>query len=145
MLAALAAGMTTAATLSLAPPAGASGSPGGRILDIAETRAGDWYSYGSAGPYAFDCSGLVWWAARQAGITLPRTSYGMAAGSAHLEIIPLDEAERGDILVYPGDGHVEFKTDWHHGSFGAEEPGTRVGWHTWNAYWHPVFALRVIG
>lgn len=30
------------------------------------------YSYGASGPYYFDCSGLVWWAYKQAGISIPR-------------------------------------------------------------------------
>ena len=52
-------------------------SIGNRILNEAETRTGDWYSYGSAGPSAFDCSGLVYWASHKLGVNMPRTTYGM--------------------------------------------------------------------
>lgn len=116
-------------------------SLGGRVLDKAETRTGDWYSYGSAGPSYFDCSGLVYWAAAQLGITIPRTTYGMLAGGTHLYRIPLSEARRGDLLFY-GSGHVELDTMWWHWSFGAQEPGTRVGWHYWSGWWQPTMAMR---
>lgn len=114
---------------------------GNAILNTAETRAGDWYSYGAAGPYAFDCSGLVVWAAARHGISLPRTTYGMLAGSAHLYQIPLADARRGDLLFY-GSGHVEFNTDWYHESFGAHDSGTRVGWIAWGWGWQPTVAMR---
>lgn len=114
---------------------------GDRVLNAAETRTGDWYSYGTAGPSTFDCSGLVYWAAKQLGVTLPRTTFGMLAGTAHLYRIPLSWARRGDVLFY-GSGHEEIDTAWYHTSFGAQVTGTRVGWHHWNAYWHPTMAMR---
>ena len=52
-------------------------SIGSRILDEAETRAGDWYVYGGAGPSVFDCSGLVYWASHKLGVNMPRTTYAM--------------------------------------------------------------------
>lgn len=115
-----------------------------RALDWAEAQAGKPYIYGGTGPYGFDCSGLVMMAwLRGAGVSLPRTSYQIAADLSRLRIIPVSQARRGDILVYPGAGHVELKTRARNGSFGALEPGTRIGWHRWNAYWHPVFALAL--
>jgi cell wall-associated NlpC family hydrolase len=117
---------------------------GNSILDTAESRAGDWYSYGSAGPGAFDCSGLVYWAAAQHGIDVPRTTYGMLAGSAHLVRIPLADAQRGDLLFY-GSGHVEFKTIWPLTSFGAHHSGTTVGWvRWWPGGWEPTMAMRFV-
>ena len=114
-------------------------SIGNRILDMAETRTGDWYSYGSAGPYAFDCSGLVYWASHKLGVNMPRTTYGMLA-SSHLYRVY--SPRRGDLAFY-GTGHVEFVTAWYHTTFGAQNVGTRVGWHTWNAYWHPTMYFRI--
>lgn len=114
-------------------------SIGNRILDMAETRTGDWYSYGSAGPYAFDCSGLVYWASHRLGVNMPRTTYGMLA-SSHLYRVY--SPRRGDLAFY-GTGHVEFVTAWYHTTFGAQNAGTRVGWHTWNAYWHPTMYFRI--
>lgn len=136
---------TAAGTIIAADAAHASTrTPGGQMLSWAEVHAlGRPYQTGGTGPYGYDCSGTVYAAARALGISLPRTSYEMARGSAHLTPIPLSRAVRGDILVYPGGGHVEFKTAWRDGSFGASHHGTVVGWHTWSPYWHPVFALRV--
>jgi NlpC/P60 family len=115
---------------------------GNSILDTAESRAGDWYVYGAAGPDEFDCSGLVYWAAAQHGIDLPRTTYGMLAGSPHLYPVPVADARRGDLLFY-GSGHVEFATDWYHMSFGAHDSGSRLGWiRWWPGSWEPTMAMR---
>ena len=61
--------LVTAVGLSVAPADAATASPGQQLLAAAETRTGDWYSYGSAGPATFDCSGLVEWAAHEVGIS----------------------------------------------------------------------------
>ena len=42
-----------------------------QALRKAETKIGDWYQWGAAGPSSFDCSGLVVWAYAQLGISLP--------------------------------------------------------------------------
>ena len=140
VLLALIAGLAGA---GLAAPAAhaSSGSLGDRVLNVAETRAGDWYSYGSAGPSAFDCSGLVFYAAGRLGISIPRTTYGMLAGSAHLYRIPLSQIRRGDLLFF-GSGHVEINTAWYHTSFGAHHSGTRVGWRAWSGWYAPTMAMR---
>ena len=114
-------------------------SIGNRILDMAETRAGDWYSYGSAGPSFFDCSGLVYWASHRLGVNMPRTTYGMLSSSLLYRVY---SPQRGDLAFY-GTGHVEFVTSWYHTTFGAQNSGTRVGWHTWNAYWYPTMYFRI--
>lgn len=143
-------GLAGGAAAASAPPAGASvRAPavtsvqylGARVLDRAETRVNDWYSYGAAGPSTFDCSGLVYWAAGQLGISVPRTTYGMLAGSAHLYRIPLSWVRRGDLLFF-GSGHVEFATFWWHMSFGAHHSGTQVGWRSWDSYYAPTMAMR---
>lgn len=142
LLGAVAATTAPAAGASVRAPAATSVQYlGARVLDKAETRAGDWYSYGAAGPSAFDCSGLVYWAAGQLGISLPRTTYGMLAGSAHLYRIPLSQIRRGDLLFF-GSGHVEINTFWWHVSFGAHHSGTQVGWRGWNSYYAPTMAMR---
>lgn len=123
-------------------PAMSSATLGDRVLNKAESKAGVWYVYGAAGPSNFDCSGLVFWAAGQLGIALPRTTYGMLAGSAHLYRIPLSWARRGDLLFY-GSGHVELNTGWWHTTFGAQQTGTRVGWHPWSGWWAPTMAMRL--
>ena len=124
-----------------AAPRVTSSTLGDRVLNTAETKAWHWYSYGAAGPTYFDCSGLVVWAAAQHGITIPRTTYGMLAGSAHLYRIPLSSARRGDLLFF-GSGHVEFDTAWYHTSFGAHHSGTQVSWRTWSGWYAPTAAMR---
>lgn len=114
-------------------------SIGNRILDMAETRTGDWYVYGGAGPYVFDCSGLVYWASHRLGVNMPRTTYGMLGSSLLYRVY---SPQRGDLAFY-GTGHVEFVTAWPHTTFGALHTGTRVGWHSWNAYWHPTMYFRI--
>jgi len=132
------------AAVPASPARAFSGTLGGRILDTAETQAGCWYAYGGAGPCraGYDCSGTVYWAARQLGITMPRTTYGMLAGSAHLYRIPLSQARRGDLMFY-GSGHVEIMTAWPDTTYGAQQTGTRLGWHRWGPYWQPTMAMRV--
>ncbi len=118
-------------------------STGNRILDEDETRAGDWYVYGGAGPRVFDCSGLVYWASHRLGVNMPRTTYGMLSqGVSSGLLYRVSSPRRGDLAFY-GTGHVEFVTTWSHTTFGAQHTGTRVGWHHWNAYWHPTMYYRI--
>jgi cell wall-associated NlpC family hydrolase len=122
-------------------PRVSSATLGDRVLNKAETKAWHWYSYGAAGPTYFDCSGLAYWAARQLGISIPRTTGGMLAGSAHLYRISLSQIRRGDLLFF-GSGHVEVNTAWYHTSFGAHHSGTQVSWRSWNGYYAPTMAMR---
>lgn len=72
-------------------------------LDAAKTKVGAMYSWGAAGPSTFDCSGLVKWAYRQAGIELPRTSFEQSHVGAP---VSFNELRPGDIVVTNGGGHV---------------------------------------
>ena len=47
-------------------------------LQLALSKIGKPYKWGAAGPNAFDCSGLVSWAYKQVGVSLPRTSAAQA-------------------------------------------------------------------
>ncbi len=98
------------------------------------------YIWGGTGPAGFDCSGLVYAAYRARGVRLPRTTYEML-GSWRLIRIPKSQAKRGDLAFF-GTGHVELYA-WGNLTFGAEEPGTRVGYHRMNAYWHPTMYFKV--
>ena len=69
-------------------------------LRAAESRRGLPYSWGAAGPAAFDCSGLVQWAFAQAGISMPRVAADQArAGLA----VPVSQLQPGDLLFYHTD------------------------------------------
>jgi peptidoglycan DL-endopeptidase CwlO len=81
------------------------GSSAGAIaVQAALTRIGDPYSWGAAGPGAFDCSGLVMWAFQHAGISLPHSSYALAAGG---QAVSRDQMQPGDVITYYSDAsHV---------------------------------------
>ncbi|RSS45385.1 NlpC/P60 family protein [Streptomyces sp. WAC08241] len=62
------------------------------------------YVWGATGPSAFDCSGLMVWSYRQAGIGLPRTSAAQRYAGRQ---VPLSQARPGDLVTYRGDAsHV---------------------------------------
>jgi cell wall-associated NlpC family hydrolase len=153
MLAALAAVLfTIATTTTFVPPAAA--SVASRAVGSAATatavRLAAWrfamrqrgkpYIWGGTGPVGFDCSGLVYSAYRSAGLTLPRTTYEML-GSWRLVRIPKSRARRGDLAFF-GTGHVELYA-WGNWTFGAQQTGTRIGFHEMNAFWHPTMYFEV--
>ncbi|MYT27790.1 C40 family peptidase [Streptomyces sp. MspMP-M5] len=73
---------------------------------VAAVRAavGSPYAWGSAGPGAFDCSGLTQWAYGKAGVSLPRTSQAQRGAGAR---VPLSQARPGDLVIYRSDAsHV---------------------------------------
>jgi cell wall-associated NlpC family hydrolase len=86
----------TTLTVVTPPPVG-SGASG--AVAAAESRVGDWYQWGAAGPTTFDCSGLVLWAYAQVGVSLPHFSGAQYADTTH---IPMSDLQPGD-LVFPGD------------------------------------------
>lgn len=98
------------------------------------------YIWGGTGPHGFDCSGLVYSAYRSRGLHLPRTTYGMLA-SWHLVRVSKSQARQGDLAFF-GSGHVEL---YDHGkwTYGAARPGTRIGFHRMNRWWHPTKYFRV--
>ncbi len=71
-------------------------------LAAALGKLGSPYVYGSTGPGTFDCSGLMYWAWRQAGVTLPRTSQQQAFGGQR---VSLAEARPGDLVIFFRDMH----------------------------------------
>lgn len=70
------------------------------FLTAALSRVGMKYVWGGAGPFIFDCSGLVQWSMRQAGITMPRVAVNQAQTGPR---IPLSELQPGDLLFYHTD------------------------------------------
>jgi hypothetical protein len=71
-----------------------------KLMAAALSRVGMPYAWGGAGPDAFDCSGLVQWAYRQAGILMPRTADEQFLTGVHL---PLADAQPGDLLFWTYD------------------------------------------
>ena len=70
------------------------------MLKAAMSRQGMPYVWGAAGPTSFDCSGLVQWSFRQAGIVMPRVAADQAlTGPA----VPVSQLQPGDLLFYHTD------------------------------------------
>ena len=75
-------------------------TPGQTALNWARTQIGKPYGYASAGPDAYDCSGLTMASYRVAGITLPRTAAEQYGAGAHF---PLSQAQPGDLVFWADD------------------------------------------
>jgi cell wall-associated NlpC family hydrolase len=79
----------------------------------AMSKIGAPYKWGAAGPNAFDCSGLVTWAFKNAGVSLPRTSRAMSQVGTP---VSKSDLRPGDLVffykpvshvaIYIGDGKV---------------------------------------
>jgi peptidoglycan DL-endopeptidase CwlO len=97
------------AAVSVAAPAAVRSS----ALQNALGQVGAPYRYGAAGPHAFDCSGLVNWAYRTAGTSLPRSSREMSRVGTP---VSKSDLQPGDLVffyrpvshvgIYVGNGKV---------------------------------------
>jgi len=111
-------------------------------MRIASAQAGDPYRYGAAGPNAFDCSGLVYFATHRAGFTrVPRTS---SAQSHFMRRIARPNMRPGDFVFFHNSGgvyHVAIFTGWKNGRrviLHAPYSGTRVRREAiWGDNWFP--------
>jgi peptidoglycan DL-endopeptidase CwlO len=70
------------------------------MLKAAMSRRGMPYVWGAAGPTSFDCSGLVQWSFRQAGIVMPRVAADQALSGPS---VPVNQLQPGDLLFYHTD------------------------------------------
>jgi peptidoglycan DL-endopeptidase CwlO len=70
------------------------------MLTAAMSRRGMPYVWGGAGPKTFDCSGLVQWSFRQAGLVMPRVAADQALTGPS---VPVSELKPGDLLFYHTD------------------------------------------
>lgn len=68
-----------------------------RVVRTAESQLGKPYRYGGSTPRGFDCSGLIWWAYKQNGVTVPRVTSDQARAGAGVSRRAL---RPGDILVF---------------------------------------------
>ncbi|RFZ79562.1 peptidoglycan-binding protein [Lacrimispora amygdalina] len=75
------------------------------FIDIAASKVGSKYVWGSKGPNSFDCSGFVYWSLNQIGV---RQSYLTSSGWRNMgkykRISNYDDIKPGDIVV--GKGHM---------------------------------------
>ena len=93
------------------PPAATMAADHVEILDLARTFAGVPYLWGGTSPWGFDCSGVVHYCYRQAGIVIPRDANAQEDAS---EPIPLGSERPGDLYFFARPGktahHIGFVT-----------------------------------
>jgi cell wall-associated NlpC family hydrolase len=100
---ALIAGCSTAP--ERAPASVGSTRPTAELGDQAASHAlkmiGKPYRYGGASPAGFDCSGLILYSYRQAGVSLPRSTESQRAAARPVKVSQL---RRGDLLFFNQEG-----------------------------------------
>ncbi|MBI3184559.1 MAG: peptidoglycan-binding protein [Myxococcales bacterium] len=116
-----------------------------KFIDVALAQRGDPYVFGAEGPNAFDCSGLIDYALKKAGVNIPRMS---AAGyQRHFagSKVSRENLKPGDLIFYwypntrgipPGQAsHVEIYLG-NGKSMGTDNPseGARVESVDWGAF-----------
>ncbi|WP_084216697.1 C40 family peptidase [Pseudonocardia spinosispora] len=80
------------------PIVGLAGSKGAATaLKNAATKLGKPYVWGAVGPSSFDCSGLMMWAYKQAGINIPRTSKQQSSFGTP---VSTKDLKPGDMVFY---------------------------------------------
>jgi cell wall-associated NlpC family hydrolase len=72
-----------------------------RFVAAARTRIGSVYETGATGPDAFDCSGLVTWAAERVGIHVPRVSFDQYRTGRYVD---RGHIRAGDLVFFDTDG-----------------------------------------
>ena len=119
-------------------------SPAAVAYAYATAQDGKPFAWGARGPYAYDCSGLIWAAYKRAGITLPRDTYQMVHDP---RLVPVSRAEvrRGDLAFYgpPGAPEHVAMVDTAKVVFSAYRPGHPAGWSLNSRWWSPDAFYRV--
>jgi peptidoglycan DL-endopeptidase CwlO len=96
-------GPQTLAALGLSGSSAPASSSSGAAAAVAaaQSKLGAPYATAGSGPTGFDCSGLTMWAMRQAGVSLPRTSYDQyGAGTP----VSRSAIQPGDLVFFNTDG-----------------------------------------
>jgi murein DD-endopeptidase len=91
------------------PPAASAGStkpgngaaPADRAAALAAKMVGKPYKYGGSSPSGFDCSGLVQYSFRHAGVSLPHNTVQQRSAT---RLINVAELRRGDLLFFNQEG-----------------------------------------
>jgi cell wall-associated NlpC family hydrolase len=101
---------------------------GAAVVAYAASQSGKPYSYGSAGPNSYDCSGLTQWAFKKVGVNLPHNA---DAQSRYGQSVSRAAALPGDLVIFVSGGH-----GYHAGIYAgngymydAPHAGTTVGRH----------------
>lgn len=72
------------------------------LLNFLMQFVGQKYVWGGQAPGGFDCSGLMWYGAKNFGINIPRTSNAQLAA---LRSIPIGQAQIGDLVFFDSDNN----------------------------------------
>ena|SRR6188508_1425323 len=86
------------------PPSASSGStknPADQAAAYAQTMIGKPYKYGGSTPKGFDCSGLVLYSYKQAGVALPHSTEKQRSSSRRVKVA---ELRPGDLLFFHQEG-----------------------------------------
>jgi murein DD-endopeptidase len=86
------------------PPSSSIGSTkpaADQAASLAAKMVGKPYKYGGASPSGFDCSGLVYYSYKQAGVALPHNTAQQRAAS---RLVKVAELRRGDLLFFDQEG-----------------------------------------
>ncbi|GII01951.1 C40 family peptidase [Planobispora takensis] len=75
-----------------------------KAVATAKKKVGAPYRWGASGPGAFDCSGLVQYSWRSAGVKLPRVTYSQYR--AVRKKVSWRDLRPGDLMFFRGKGHV---------------------------------------
>lgn len=73
----------------------------GQAAGYAQTMIGKPYRYGGTSPKGFDCSGLVFYSYKQAGVALPHSTDKQRSAARSIKIA---ELRRGDLLFFNQEG-----------------------------------------
>jgi cell wall-associated NlpC family hydrolase len=95
----------------------------GKAVSVAKKQIGDPYRWGASGPGSFDCSGLVMYSWRKAGVKLPRIT-----GSQYRAVkkkVSWKNLKPGDLMFFSGFGHVGMYVG-HGKMIHSPRSGTRV-------------------
>ena len=71
---------------------------GVKIANYALAKQGSRYYWGASGPTYFDCSGLVYWAHKQSGVRIGRTTAAGYAGSG--KSVSYNNLQIGDVITF---------------------------------------------
>ena len=109
-----------------------------KLLRAIQIRVGIPYRYGSSGPNALDCSGLVWSAFLDAGFSFERTS----AKTLWQNSLPVEGGDRykfGTLVFFNGLGHIGIVFD--ESGFYHASSSKGVTFSRFDGYW----AKRIVG
>ena len=94
-------GCASAPVASTGSTAPGTADRGDAAAALAAKMVGKPYKYGGSGPSGFDCSGLVSYSFKQAGVALPHNTTQQRATS---RLIKVAELRRGDLLFFDQEG-----------------------------------------